>query len=107
MASYARLLLLVKTVRPFLRATQAVNLTWSVRGRSRGGLLVGFLPPLQVSYSPDRLIENVALHTYHWTCQRCGATQDHQDELRRSYRWAEHRSHQKKASNPLCPRAAL
>jgi hypothetical protein len=67
MASYARLLLLVKTVRPFLRATQAVNLTWSVRGRSRGGLLVGFLPPLQVSYSPDRLIENVALHTYHWS----------------------------------------
>jgi hypothetical protein len=34
------------------------------------------------------LIEKASFHTQRWTCYRCGAQEDHQDNPKLSYSWA-------------------
>ena len=64
------------------------------------------IAPPRVRFCPPHywLIERVALHTQHWTCQRCGAEQDHQDGLKRSSYWTNHRTNHQ-ASSSLAPPA--
>ena len=56
--------------------------------------------PTQVSCPPHYwLIEKLGLHTQHWTCQRCGTKQEHQDRSKKSTRWTDTRSSHKKAGS--------
>ena len=57
-------------------------------------MAVAIYPPAVASCPPHFwLIEKVALHTYHWTCQRCGAEQEHhQDSPKLGHRWVDHRT---------------
>jgi hypothetical protein len=44
------------------------------------------------------LIEKLGMYNQHWTCQRCGAQQDHQDQPKKRTRWTDSRTKHKKAS---------
>jgi hypothetical protein len=64
--------------------------------------------PLSVVPCPPHhwLIERTASRIQHWTCQRCGTQQDHDDNLKFGYHWVDQRTKHKKDLNPLHPRAA-
>jgi hypothetical protein len=58
--------------------------------------------PMPVACPPHYwLIEKLDLHHQHWTCQRCGAEQDHQDQHKLLTHRADSRSTHRKASSPL------
>jgi hypothetical protein len=64
-------------------------------------MAVGIEPPTPVACPPHHwLIERRSLHHQHWTCQRCGAIQDHLDQRQLLTRWVTSRPTHKKASSP-------
>jgi hypothetical protein len=57
--------------------------------------------PTQVSCPPHYwLIERLDLHHQHWTCQRCGAEQDHQGQRKLLTGWVTSRTSHRKAGSP-------
>jgi hypothetical protein len=59
-------------------------------------------PPAPVGCPPHYwLIEKLSLYREHWTCQRCGAEQEHQDQPKLLTRWVTSRTSHRKASSSL------
>ncbi len=70
-------------------------------------MVVEFTAPTPPSCPPHYwLIEMLSPHAQQWTCQRCGAGEEHQDELLLRYRWTSRRG-TRKAGNPSNPSGTL